>query len=181
LRIEAERQAEIGNGAVVVALVLVGQTAIVVGRGIPRIESQGPVEIDDGAIVLAVVDVGQAAIVVGDVIFWVESERLVGVCDSAIVLALIEVGEGAIVVGGGVFWVEIDRLVESEMLLSPRWMMRAQALMLLAEPAPVQSCQSAASSARAETLKAASAINRTMAKRMIASLGRSQIAHALKV
>jgi hypothetical protein len=60
-------------------------------------------------------------------------------------------------------------------------MMRVQALMLLGELFPSQDCQSAESSARAERVPAASPINRTMAKRMIASLGRSQITHALQV
>jgi hypothetical protein len=64
---------------------------------------------------------------------------------------------------------------------SPRCKMRVQAAMAPPELEPSQSGQSSESSALAGKDQAASAINTTKAKRMIASLGRSQIAHALKV
>ena len=64
-RIELERLAIVGDGAIEVAAPRMDHSAIVVGLGVAWIEVDGLVEIRRGAIVVADFRVGVASVVVG--------------------------------------------------------------------------------------------------------------------
>src|SRR5262249_25276162 len=98
LRVEAQRQAEIGDGAVIRALVGIGETTIVVSGGLLPVETERLVGGGDGEIVLALVEVGEGAVVVGDGIFRIESNRLIDIGKRDVIVAVFGVAEPAVTV-----------------------------------------------------------------------------------
>ena len=93
-------QSEVGDGAVVVALVAEGVTSIAESHGQFGIEPDRLIVVGDGAVVVALFVIGGTSIVERHGQFGIEPDRLIQVGHGAVAVALGAVSGRAIVVEG---------------------------------------------------------------------------------
>jgi len=86
--IDLDRFRVVSDGAVEIALRVIGVAATVIGVGVIRMDLDRFRVVGDGAVDIAPVFVGDAAIVVGNGVFWIDLDRLRIVGDGAVEVAL---------------------------------------------------------------------------------------------
>jgi hypothetical protein len=111
LGVQSDCLIEVGDRAVVLALVREGSTAAVECFRIVRIEFDRSVVIFDGVVVVTLFAIRIAAIVEGSGVLRIELNRLVKVLNGAIVVALAAIRNAVAVVGIGILRFEPDHLI----------------------------------------------------------------------
>ena len=89
LRIEPDGLAQIGDGAVEIAVAAERDAAIVVNTRVPGIEADAFVVVGDGGVAVALVVIRVAAIVVSLGVGRIEADRRVEIGDGALVIPLL--------------------------------------------------------------------------------------------
>jgi len=87
-------------------VVQIGETAIVVGKGIIWIEPDRLGIICKRLFEVTFTLVRNSSISVGKGIIWIESDRLVVICKRLVEFTMVEISVSAAVVGNGIIWVE---------------------------------------------------------------------------
>jgi hypothetical protein len=111
VRIECQRLVVVSEGAIILALFLIGIAAAGIGASIFRIEMDRLIVVRDRAVVIALGRIDNAAVDVGGSKFWIEPECLIAIGHRSVKLMLIVVSPAAAIVSGSEFWIEPERLI----------------------------------------------------------------------
>ena len=112
LRVAIDGLTEALDGAVEIALLMIGDAEVIKRRCVGGIKFDRPFEVGDGVIEVRTLVARDAAIVISHRVFRIEPDRGIVVRQRAVQVALLIIGIAAVVIGGRKVRIDRDRAVE---------------------------------------------------------------------